>query len=139
RRHPERQRRISWAEPLRLQVLRCAQDDDGHVGVGMNRDGRAMLYGLGAVGLWSTVATAFKVGLAHMSPLTLLWIASLVSWLLIAVLVAREGLWGHALRRGWRTAVWAGLMNPVAYYLVLFGAYERLPGQEAMALNYTWA
>ncbi len=30
-------------------------------------------------------------------------------------------------------------MNPVAYYLVLFGAYDRLPGQEAMALNYTWA
>jgi drug/metabolite transporter (DMT)-like permease len=30
-------------------------------------------------------------------------------------------------------------MNPVAYYLVLFAAYDRLPGQEAMALNYTWA
>jgi len=27
----------------------------------------------------------------------------------------------------------------VAYYLVLFAAYDRLPGQEAMALNYTWA
>ncbi len=29
--------------------------------------------------------------------------------------------------------------EPVAYYLVLFAAYDRLPGQEAMALNYTWA
>ncbi|MDW7749019.1 DMT family transporter, partial [Halomonas sp.] len=105
----------------------------------MTGDRQAMLFGLGAVALWSTVATAFKVALAHMSPLALMWLASLVSWALIGVLVARQGLAGQALRHGWRTAAWAGLMNPVAYYLVLFGAYDRLPGQEAMALNYTWA
>ena len=35
----------------------------------MTRDGQAMLYGLGAVALWSTVATAFKVALGYMSPL----------------------------------------------------------------------
>lgn len=105
----------------------------------MTQDRQAMLFGLGAVALWSTVATAFKVALGYMSPLALMWIASLVSWALIGVLVARQGLLGRALRHGWRTAAWAGLMNPVAYYLVLFGAYDRLPGQEAMALNYTWA
>lgn len=105
----------------------------------MTRDGQAMLYGLGAVALWSTVATAFKVALGYMSPLELMWLASLVSWGLIGALVVRQGLAGQALRQGWRTAAWAGLMNPVAYYLVLFGAYDRLPGQEAMALNYTWA
>ncbi len=105
----------------------------------MTRDGKAMLYGLGAVGLWSTVATAFKVALAYMSPLELMWLASLVSWALIGVLVARQGLLRQAFTGGWRTAAWAGLLNPVAYYLVLFGAYDRLPGQEAMALNYTWA
>lgn len=98
-----------------------------------------MLFGLGAVALWSTVATAFKVALAYMSPLELMWLASLVSWALMGVLVARQGLLGQALKRGWSTAAWAGLMNPVAYYLVLFAAYDRLPGQEAMALNYTWA
>ncbi|WP_444999552.1 DMT family transporter [Halomonas mongoliensis] len=105
----------------------------------MTRDGQAMLYGLGAVALWSTVATAFKVALGYMSPLELMWLASLVSWALIGALVMRQGLAGVALRQGWRTAAWAGLMNPVAYYLMLFGAYDRLPGQEAMALNYTWA
>ncbi|WP_163577403.1 DMT family transporter [Halomonas faecis] len=105
----------------------------------MTQDGRAMLYGLGAVGLWSTVATAFKVALGHMSPLELMWLASLVSWALMGALVIRQGLAGAAFRRGWCTAAWAGLLNPVAYYLVLFGAYDRLPGQEAMALNYTWA
>lgn len=98
-----------------------------------------MLYGLGAVGLWSTVATAFKVALGHMSPLELMWLASLVSWALMGALVIRQGLAGEAFQRGWCTAAWAGLLNPVAYYLVLFGAYDRLPGQEAMALNYTWA
>lgn len=105
----------------------------------MNHDKQALLLALGAVGLWSTVATAFKVGLAEMSPLPFLWLASLISWIVIGLLVAQQGLFRRALVQGWRTAVWAGLMNPVAYYLVLFGAYERLPGQEAMALNYTWA
>ncbi|MBR9772030.1 DMT family transporter [Halomonas sp. DP1Y21-3] len=105
----------------------------------MTTDRQAMAFGLGAVALWSTVATAFKLALAHMSPLELMWLAALVSWVLMSVLMLRRGQLHQALRRGWRTAVWAGLMNPVAYYLVLFAAYDRLPGQEAMALNYTWA
>ncbi|WP_442489060.1 DMT family transporter [Halomonas litopenaei] len=105
----------------------------------MTTDRQAMAFGLGAVALWSTVATAFKLALAHMSPLELMWLAALVSWALMSVLMLRSGQLRQALRRGWRTAVWAGLMNPVAYYLVLFAAYDRLPGQEAMALNYTWA
>lgn len=105
----------------------------------MSGDRAAIFYGLGAVALWSTVATAFKVALSYMSPLELIWLASVVSWLLMGTLVIHQGLLKGALRHGWRTAAWAGLMNPVAYYLVLFGAYDRLPGQEAMALNYTWA
>lgn len=105
----------------------------------MNQDRQAILFGLGAVALWSTVATAFKVALAWMSPLELMWLAALVSWALMGALVIRQGNIATALRTGWKTAAWAGLMNPVAYYLVLFAAYDRLPGQEAMALNYTWA
>ena len=105
----------------------------------MNQDRQAILFGLGAVALWSTVATAFKVALAWMSPLELMWLAALVSWALMGALVIKQGNIATALRPGWKTAAWAGLMNPVAYYLVLFAAYDRLPGQEAMALNYTWA
>lgn len=105
----------------------------------MSQDRAAILYGLGAVALWSTVATAFKLALSWMSPLELMWLAALVSWLLMGALVVAQGHMQQALRYGWRTALWAGLMNPVAYYLVLFAAYDRLPGQEAMALNYTWA
>ena len=105
----------------------------------MTQDQQAVLYGLGAVALWSTVATAFKVALAWMSPLELMWLAALVSWMLMGAIVVKQGHMRVALRRGWGTALWAGLMNPVAYYLLLFAAYDRLPGQEAMALNYTWA
>ncbi|WP_227367865.1 DMT family transporter [Halomonas sp. M20] len=105
----------------------------------MTQDRQAMLYGVAAVALWSTVATAFKLALASMTPVELIWIAALVSWLLIGALVIQRGQLRLALGSGWRTALWAGLMNPVAYYLVLFAAYDRLPGQEAMALNYTWA
>ena len=35
-----------------------------------------------------------------------------------------------------RSAV--GWLNPGLYYLVLFAAYDRLPAQEAMAINYSW-
>ncbi|WP_404471195.1 DMT family transporter [Vreelandella venusta] len=105
----------------------------------MSQDRYAILCGLGAVALWSTVATAFKVALAWMSPLELMWLAALVSWLLMSAIVIMQGNVINALRSGWKTAAWAGLMNPVAYYLLLFAAYDRLPGQEAMALNYTWA
>ncbi|MHB0775687.1 DMT family transporter [Halomonas sp. WWR20] len=105
----------------------------------MTQERQAILCGLGAVALWSTVATAFKLALREMSPVELMWIAALVSWALMGLLVVWQGRLRQALRGGWRTALWAGLMNPVAYYLALFAAYDRLPGQEAMALNYTWA
>lgn len=105
----------------------------------MNTDRQAIGFGLAAVALWSTVATAFKVALTWMGPLELMWVAALVSWALMGGIVIYRQQLGHALRSGWRTALWAGLMNPVAYYLALFAAYDRLPGQEAMALNYTWA
>lgn len=32
-----------------------------------------------------------------------------------------------------------GLINPCLYYFLLFGAFDRLPAQEAQPLNYTWA
>ena len=74
----------------------------------MTQDQQAVLYGLGAVALWSTVATAFKVALAWMSPLELMWLAALVSWMLMGAIVVKQGHMRVALRRGWVTALWAG-------------------------------
>lgn len=91
-------------------------------------------HALGAVFLWSTVASAFKLSLRYMSPLQLLFYASLTSLVVFGVLYARE----FALKRENLRSAYLGLINPLLYYTVLFSAYDRLPAQEAQALNYTW-
>ena len=103
---------------------------------------RADLFGLGAVLCWSTVATAFKLSLEHLSPAQLVLFASIFSWLFLGALLAWRGeLAGIAaqFRQHWRNTLLLGALNPTLYYLVLFQAYDRLPAQEAQALNYTWA
>lgn len=103
---------------------------------------RATLLGLAAVGLWSTVATAFKLSLRVMSPLELVCWASVFSALALGLILARRGQLRAALamsRRDAGRAALLGLLNPALYYLVLFQAYDLLPAQEAQPLNYTWA
>ncbi|TDR81596.1 DMT family transporter [Paludibacterium purpuratum] len=98
--------------------------------------------GLGAVLAWSTVATAFKISLAHLSPAQLLFWANLVSLaVLLGILISQGRLLETraALRQHWRRSLLLGAVNPFAYYLVLFQAYSLLPAQEAQAINYTWA
>jgi drug/metabolite transporter (DMT)-like permease len=107
-----------------------------------DNDRRAMLHALGAVALWSTVATAFKLSLYHLSPLALVTLASCTSWLLFALVLWRTGFrnaYRGASRRDVVTALAIGMLNPALYYFLLFAAYDRLPAQEAMAINYTWA
>ena len=106
----------------------------------MGRETRALVAALVSVGLWSTVATAFKLGLGQMAPVQLLVIASVVSLVFFAgvrvVLWRRIAPMSCSVR--WRVAA-LGLVNPLAYYLILFEAYDRLPAQVAQPLNYTWA
>lgn len=102
----------------------------------------AMMSGLGAVLLWSTVATAFKLTLGYYTPLQMLLIACLASVAVLALLLAIRGQLGAAFRlpRGqYLQSVGLGLINPCLYYLLLFGAFDRLPAQEAQPINYTWA
>ncbi|QDA32155.1 DMT family transporter [Thermococcus indicus] len=91
-------------------------------------------HAVGAVLLWSTVASAFKLSLRYMSPLQLLFYASLTSLLLFGMLYAKE----FTPRKENLRSAYLGLINPLLYYTVLFSAYDRLPAQEAQALNYTW-
>jgi len=103
---------------------------------------RAMLLGLSAVLLWSTVATAFKLSLQVMTPLQLLAWSSLVSTLVLAICVSWQGRWHEVLQQGRKRSglyLLLGALNPALYYLVLFRAYDLLPAQQAQALNYTWA
>ena len=103
---------------------------------------KAMLFGMSAVLLWSTVATAFKLSLQHLTPLQLLSIASTTSLLLLCIAVARKHSFNEVMsywkRAPWRFAV-LGALNPFLYYVILFQAYDLLPAQQAQPLNYTWA
>ncbi|MET4161875.1 drug/metabolite transporter (DMT)-like permease [Marinobacterium sp. MBR-111] len=103
---------------------------------------RAMLLGLSAVLLWSTVATAFKLSLQVMTPLQLLAWSGLFSTLVLAACVSWQKRWRELLQQ-WRKRpglyLLLGALNPALYYLVLFKAYDLLPAQQAQALNYTWA
>ena len=108
----------------------------------MHPDQRAaMLHGLAAVLLWSTVASAFKLSLRHLTPLQLLFYASLVSLLFLTTLLAFRGQLLRTLRQPLPLLVrqgLPGLLNPWLYYLLLFKAYDLLPAQIAQPLNYSW-
>lgn len=96
----------------------------------------AKRYGLASVVLWSTAATAFKLALAGSGPCMVVLSASVVSLAFLAVLCASTGA-----RLTWRIMMEAlprGVLNPFVYYLVLLEAYDRLPAQIAMVVNYLW-
>lgn len=98
----------------------------------------ALIAALGAVLLWSTVATGFKLGLRQLEPLQLLLLGNTVSAVFFAAAATARGAWRLDFRAA-RTGLLFGLINPLLYYLVLFEAYDRLPAQIAQPLNYTWA
>ncbi len=103
---------------------------------------RATVYALIAVLLWSTVATAFKYSLHYISPVELLLVASGTSVIVLGAMVYAQGkikLLKSLSKAQWIQMVFLGVLNPFAYYLVLFKAYDLLPAQEAQPLNYTWA
>ncbi|WP_369404428.1 DMT family transporter [Salidesulfovibrio brasiliensis] len=107
----------------------------------MTNRGKAMAFGLSTVLIWSTVASAFKISLRHLTPAQLLLAgcaASIVA--LFGVLAFQKRL--HTLKMSSRELLRAallGILNPFLYYLILFKAYDLLPAQEAQPLNYTWA
>ena len=108
----------------------------------MQQQKKAYVFGLSAVLAWSTVATAFKISLAHLSPAQLVLYASIASTLCLLGILLTQGKLGSlwpALRQHWRQSLLLGAVNPLIYYLILFQAYVLLPAQEAQAINYTWA
>ncbi|MBR5998065.1 MAG: DMT family transporter [Deltaproteobacteria bacterium] len=97
---------------------------------------------LATVFLWSTVASAFKLALRHLSPVELLLWSTVVATLALAGMVTATGGWSeirHCPASVWRFSVLTGFLNPFLYYLVLFKVYELLPAQQAQPINYTWA
>ncbi|KKD59637.1 membrane protein [Grimontia sp. AD028] len=105
-------------------------------------DRLAISYGLAAVLLWSTVATAFKITLSYMTPIQMLAAASVVSAISLAAVAGFQGKL-HLLTSTFAKRplyyLLLGLINPLIYYLVLFKAYDLLPASLAQPLNYSWA
>lgn len=102
---------------------------------------RAIPLALLAVLFWSTSPTAFKLGLRHQGNFQLLTIAAISSCLVLGLLLIpgkRYRVLASFTRRDLAFSALLGLMNPVAYYLVLFRAYELLPAQVAQPLNMIW-
>ncbi len=103
---------------------------------------KAYVFASLAVVFWSTMATAFKIALRHVSFTELLFYASVFSTLVLALILALRrdlGLVFSYTRRQYLKSLGLGLLNPLLYYAVLFKAYDLLPAQMAQPLNYTWA
>ena len=108
----------------------------------MQAQSKAYLFGLTTVLFWSTSATAFKLTLAHLSPMQLVFWASLFSCLLLIGVLGAQGRLSELItqsRAVYARSFWFGLLNPALYYFVLFYAYQLLPAQEAQSINYSWA
>ncbi len=94
-----------------------------------------------AVLSWSTVATAFKVALSHMSCYEMVFVACATALAIFTVWMFVTRSW-HELK-GLSKGIWGrfallGLIAPVTYYLILFSAYDYLPAQIAQPINYIW-
>jgi drug/metabolite transporter (DMT)-like permease len=108
----------------------------------VERQKKAYLFGILAVLLWSTVASAFKISLRYLEPAQLLLFSSMVSTLTLGTILLIQGkfrlLFSFSKKEYLHSAA-LGFLNPFLYYVVLFKAYDLLPAQEAQPLNYTWA
>jgi len=95
-----------------------------------------------AIAFWSTISTAFKLSLRYQTPTQLLLGASFFSTLVIFIVILLQKKTGKLLEGSPRDLIRSavlGFLNPFLYYTVLLEAYNRLPAQEAQALNYIWA
>ena len=107
----------------------------------MKENTKALMLAGFAVLSWSTVATAFKIALTHLTYFEMLLVASCTSLVIFALIMTIQRKWGlvgKLTSRQWGLFAGLGLLNPVAYYLVLFRAYNLLPAQVAQPINYAW-
>ncbi len=107
----------------------------------MTNQSRAYLYAGITIFFWSTVATAFKIGLQHIDTIQMLFLATLTSFIIlfsVATLQGKLHLFFRQKRADFLRSALLGFLNPFLYYLVLFKAYSILPAQVAQPLNMIW-
>ncbi len=102
---------------------------------------KATLLAILAVLFWSTSPTAFKLGLRVQDSYQLLTGATLTSTTVLGLMLLFSKRRKTFMPLDWKDlgfSAMMGLMNPVAYYLILFKAYSILPAQVAQPLNMVW-
>ena len=107
----------------------------------MTSSSKSYLFAGFAVLFWSTIATAFKLALAEISPGQLLLVASVTSTLILFLISLFEGTLKSLRKISYNDIILSalmGLLNPFIYYLVLLKAYTLLPAQVAQPLNMIW-
>jgi len=107
----------------------------------MHNQSKAYSLALISILFWSTMGTAFKLTLNYLNPGMLLLIATFTAFIFLGTVIFIKGklvvLNKITLKQIFNSAL-MGLFNPFLYYLVLFEAYNRIPAQEGVALNYIW-
>ncbi len=107
----------------------------------MKKSQQAYLYASLSVVLWGTIPTAFKIALSELNIVTMLGITTLISTAVLFAIMILTGKLRLLRQTTGHELLWSallGLLNPVAYYLILLTAYSRLPGQVAQPINMIW-
>ncbi|MCF8361963.1 MAG: DMT family transporter [Prolixibacteraceae bacterium] len=107
----------------------------------ISKNQRAVIYALITVLFWSTVATAFKIGLRSLYPAQLIFVGSIVTVIILAGIIVstnKRTLLKQLKPKDYLYLALLGALNPFLYYIVLFEAYSLLPAQVAQPLNMVW-
>lgn len=107
----------------------------------MHNQSKAYILALISIAFWSTMGTAFKLTLNYLNPGMLLLIATFTAFIFLGTVILVKGKLTMLKKITWKqtlNSALMGLFNPFLYYLVLFEAYNRIPAQEGVALNYIW-
>ncbi len=102
---------------------------------------KAYILTLMVITFWATAASAFKIALEHVTPYSLLFFSTFFSTLCLFIILCFQTklcLLAKSNSRSIAKAALLGFLNPFLYYVILFKAYDLLPGQIAMSLNYGW-
>lgn len=107
----------------------------------MEQTRRSYIYAGLAILFWSTIPTAFKLGLGEMPIVPMLTIAAVTSTLALLFIILAEKKTDLIFKSSGRDILHSallGLINPFIYYLILLKAYQLLPAQVAQPLNMIW-
>jgi drug/metabolite transporter (DMT)-like permease len=102
---------------------------------------KSYIYGLIAILFWSTIATAFSLALDEVGVFHLMVGAGFIAIVCLTIMLAfqrRLSFFKNLRPKHILNSLLLGLLNPFLYYAILLKAYQILPAQEAMVLNYIW-